>query len=216
MISVAILILAGATQTISTPSETLFCDQILRSDDGRFYASATVEVSRTYDNISSTVVSNESDYRISANVNFVDGQHTPDRTELDIGTWRLPRSAEFPVTVTVDIDTLYSSDFVFAKPDVQVIDGALLAQATGSVDEQLRKVAVPGVHIPIITHERLWGARNITLRTKNRDGSLIDQRTLKTAHWDKLAGFVATAFPALQSQVKARACHPVTQVLVID
>lgn len=216
MISIAILILAGVPQTISTPSDTLFCNQILRTNDDRFYASATVEVSNTYDIISSTVASNESDYQISANVRFVDGRHTPARTELDIGTWRLPRSAEFPVTVTVEIDASYSNDFVFAKPDAQVIDGALLAKVTGSLDEQLRKVAAPGVNIPIITHERLWGAHSITLRTKSRDGSLIDQRTLKTAHWDKLAAFVATAFPALQSQVKARACHPVTRVLVID
>lgn len=201
-------LLAVAPQTIVTPSETLFCDRMLRDGRQEFSGLARLETDKDGRTISSVLTVHGPGYSAEFKPDGRGSNVTLVAKSIEIDAWPLPKTALFPVVIDLSVDGVSAGQFTFGAPDVRIVD-------TGSRGPSFDYY--PAVSMPkSLTFQGLWGFKKIKLLTHDVSGKIIDHKTLIGPDWQEFLTFSNAAFSEMELQRTQKGCEHSYHILVID
>lgn len=197
-----------ASQTISTPSKTLFCEQRLGDGRDKFSGLAQLETDKEHRTLSSVLRIYGPGYEAEWNAAIQVQNVSLSPASVEIEAWPLPKNTSFPISVEVTFDGASAGKYIFKYANVRIVN-----TATGVPPfSHFSAVTLPkplNIHLP-------WQFEKIGLVTTDSRGVVIDRRTLDAPDWQAFSTFANTSFPDLERQRLRKKCHHYYTNLVID
>lgn len=216
LIETVFLMIAALPQTTATPSNTSFCNQTWSSGQDGLGGFAQIETDKANRQVASRLTVWTQDLTVvwSGDPKKTNVSGSP--ASLTFNSLPLPKDIVFPVRVEVLVDGTSAGRFSFTEAGEQIVDLDKYREAQRLDQDALLVATRPGVQIPTIELDTLWGTAVLTVVATDRHGGRANVTALLLPNWEHVANFAETAFPALERNRVAGECRPVYRVVAIN
>lgn len=216
LIETVFLMIAALPQTTATPSNTSFCNQTWSSGQDGLGGFAQIETDKANRQVASRLTVWTQDLTVvwSGDPKKTNVSGSP--ASLTFNSLPLPKDIVFPVRVEVLVDGTSAGRFSFTEAGEQIVDLDKYREAQRLDQDALLVATRPGVQIPTIELDTLWGTAVLTVVATDRHGGRANVTALVLPKWEHVANFAETAFPAFEGKRVAGECRPVYRVVAIN